>query len=226
MNSKVLPYSYSSLTSFENCAFKHFKVKVEKSVKAQEYKAALDGIDVHKQAEDYINDGTLFEGPFAAKVIANVKELQANGTPIGSEVKLCVTRDQQPCDWRDPNAHARGVLDVLQIAGAEANLQDWKTGKPDPFSMQLRHNSMLIFMHNPEVQKVNYRYVWLKAGFDTKGVVHRDFMQDDWKKFERRVIMMEKAVTENKWPKNKSGLCKNYCPVSECEHNGFYNKAN
>jgi hypothetical protein len=222
--SKVLPYSYSSLTSFETCAYKHYMVKIAKLVAPQEFKAATDGIDVHTQAENYINDGTVFEGNYAPKVIQIVDAMKELEAPIGSEVKLCVTREQEPCDWRDPNAHARGVLDVLQIAGAEAYLKDWKTGRADPFSQQLRHNSMLIFMHNPEVQKVHTEYVWLKVGYSTKLTIHREFMHQDWERFEKRVIMMEKAVTDNKWPKNKSGLCKNYCPVTTCEHNGLFSK--
>lgn len=220
----VLPYSYSSLTSFETCAHKHYMEKVAKLVKRPEYKQAADGIALHSQAEQFIVDSKPFEGIYAPKVMSVVNDMKKNveDAVIGTEVKLCVTRDMQPCDWFAKNAHTRGVLDVLQISGDTADIKDWKTGKADPFSMQLRHNSMLVFIHNPQVQVVNTEYVWLKMGYSTKAKVRREFLEETWKNFEKRVIMMEKALAANNWPKKKSGLCKNYCAVNTCEHNGNY----
>jgi hypothetical protein len=218
---RVLPYSYSSLTSFETCAYKHYMVKVAKLVPALPFKAAQDGTDVHKQAEDYINERKPFDGTYAPKIISIIDEMRKNDAPIGSEVQLCVNRKLEPVDWKDPTGHARGILDVLQITGPEASIRDWKTGKPDPFSTQLKHNAILVFAHNPQVNVINTEYIWLKAGFSTKAKLHREFMKDDWDKFERRVFKLEQAVVENNWPKKKSGLCKQYCPVTECEHNGL-----
>lgn len=221
---RVLPYSYSSLTSFENCAFKHYKVKVSKEVKEQQYQAAADGIDIHKQAEDYIKSRVPFEGKYAPKVISTVSAMLATGNPIHAEHQLAVTRDMKPTGWWDENCHSRGVLDVYQVNGTTAEIKDWKTGKSNAFTQQLKHNALLVFIHEPAVQTVNYEYVWLKEGFSTKGKVHRDFLQAHWDSFEKRVIIMEKALVENKWPKKPSGLCRQYCPVTECEHNGQYAK--
>lgn len=219
---RVLPYSYSSLTSFENCAFKHYKVKVSKEVKDREYAAATHGIDIHKGAEDYVNDSKLFDHKYAKRVIARVNELRTNPGQMHAEKQLAVTRDMKPTGWWDKNCHARGVLDVYQVNGDTAEIVDWKTGKSDPFSLQLKHNALLVFIHEPQVKKVNYSYEWLKEGHATKGTVHRDFLQATWDNFERRVIKMETALVENQWPKKPSGLCKQYCPVTECEHNGNY----
>lgn len=223
---RVLPYSYSSLTSFETCAFKHYKVKVSKEVKDKQYQQATDGIDIHKQAEDYIKEHVPFEGKYAPKIIATISGMLATGNPILSEHQLAVTRDMKPTGWWDKDCHARGVMDVYQVNGESAEIKDWKTGKAKPFTQQLKHNALLVFIHEPAVQVVNFEYLWLKDGFSTKGKVYRDFLQADWNAFEKRVILMEKALIENQWPKQKSGLCKNYCPVTECEHNGNYIKAN
>lgn len=221
---KVLPYSYSSLTSYETCPYKHFRVKVKKDVKDKPYQAAQDGIDVHKQAEDYIREQVPFEGVYAPKVISTVADMMKTGNPIHAEKQLAVTRDMKPCGWWDDSCHARGVLDVYQVNGPLALIKDWKTGKVNNFTTQLKHNALLVFIHEPEVKTVEYEYIWLKHGMSTKGKVHRDFLQSDWDKYEARVIKMEKALVENNWPKNPSGLCKQYCPVSECEHNGNYVK--
>lgn len=221
---KVLPYSYSSLTSFETCPWKHYRVKVSKEVKDKPYQAAVDGIDVHKQAEDYIVEQKPFEGKYAPKIISTVQDMTVRNKPIHAEKQLAVTRDMQPCGWWDEKAHARGVLDVYQIDGPTAYIKDWKTGKSNAFTQQLKHNSLLVFIHEPEVQTVEYEYVWLKEGHSTKGKVHREFLVDTWNRFEQRVIVMEEALAKNKWPKKPSGLCRQYCPDVECEHNGQFGK--
>lgn len=222
---KVLPYSYSSLTGFESCAFKHYKVKVSKEVKDKPYQAAVDGIDVHKQAEDYINGAVqTLEGPYAPKIIAVVDQHRKNTGTLHAEKQLAVTRTMEPCGWWDAECHARGVLDVYQVNGDTAISEDWKTGKVKNDIEQLKHSALMIFMHEPKVQKVNFAYHWLKAHVTTRGTVYRDFMKQDWDKWERRVIKLEQALVENKWPKTQNGLCKNYCPVTECEHNGQFGK--
>lgn len=217
---KVLPYSYSSLTSFEKCARKHFRIKVSKQVKDLEYKAAADGTDVHTQAENYINESTLFEGKYAKKIMSIVDAMRNPDAPVQSEVKLAVTRDLKPCEFFAPDCHARGILDVFQIIGDTAYIKDWKTGRSDTFSLQLNHNSMLVFATYPEVRKVETEYVWLKEGFSTKRTHYRDFLDADWQKFEKRVIKLEKALETNNWPAQPGFLCKSYCADVECEHNG------
>lgn len=222
---KVLPYSYSSLTGYETCPWQYYRTRVSKEVKRAEYVQATQGIDIHKQAEDYVVEGKVFEGKYAPRVIATVDALKKNGGIIHAEKQLAVTRDMKPTGWWDKDCHARGVLDVYQVNGDTANIVDWKTGKSDPFSLQLKHNALLVFIHEPKVQKVNYVYEWLKEGHATKGTVHRDFLASDWNRFEQRVIRLEKSLAENNWPKKPSGLCKKYCPDTECEHNGNYAKA-
>lgn len=199
-------------------------VKVAKKVQDPPGAAAQAGVELHKYAEDYINDGTPFQHNYAPKIISIVDQLKANTGTLYAEKQLAVTRDMKPCGWWDADCHARGVLDVYQVNGDRAIIQDWKTGKSNAFTQQLKHNALLVFINEPEVRVVDYAYNWLKEGFSTRGQVHRDFLQQDWDRFEQRVIKLEKALAENEWPKSPSGLCKNYCPVVECEHNGKHTK--
>lgn len=221
---KVLPYSYSSLTSFETCPRKHYMTKVAKLVQLPPFKAAQDGIEAHKDAEDFVNHGTPMKGVYAPKIMETLEPLTVRGVKIYTELELAVTRDQKPCTWKAEDAHARAILDILQVDGKEAWSIDWKTGKPDPYSTQLKHSALLVFMHHPQVEVVHTEYKWLKAGYSTKAKIHREFLQENWNNFERRVIKLEKALETNNWPAKPSGLCKQYCPDTTCEHNGLYAK--
>ena len=228
---KVLPYSYSSLTSFEGCAFKHYKIKVSKEVKDLPYAQAEFGIKVHSGAELYIKESKPYDGPFAQRITEVVDHYRAKpDVTLHAELQLCVDRQQQPVEWFSPTAHARGVLDLVVRGPDWTHLADWKTGKPNLYTTQLKHNAMLEMFHRPEVQKVTWNYEWLKGGTKTSGVLHREFVQQEWLKYEQRVIKLELALERTQkgdqidivWPKNPSGLCKAYCAVTECQYNGNY----
>ena len=62
------------------------------------------------------------------------------------------------------------------------------------------------------------------AGVTTVGKNFRDFSDTVWEKFVARADRLESALANEVWPKKKSGLCKNYCPVHTCEHNGKFTK--
>lgn len=50
-------WSYSSLSLFQQCPRKYYRLKVVKDVKDKETEALLYGKEVHKAAEEYVRDG-------------------------------------------------------------------------------------------------------------------------------------------------------------------------
>lgn len=223
---KIFPYSYSSLTSFETCARKHYGEKLSKEFARPYNKAADDGDLWHKQAEDYATKGDPIPdtNPYRKQMIEVIDGLRAFGGSFYAERQLAVRRDLTPCGWWDADCYTRAKLDILHLNAdcTEATSIDWKTGKADPFSTQLKHSALLLFLHHPELKLVNTRYEWLKEGYATKGRVYREFFEEDWAKYEKRVAAYDKAFKGNKWPEKKSGLCKKFCGVKTCEFNGNY----
>lgn len=225
---KIHPYSYSSLTSFETCARKHYGERLSKEFARPFNKAANDGDIWHKQAEQYALDGTPIpdSNPHRAKMMEVIDELNANNTDgtgqFHAELELCVDREKNPVSWWDSTGYTRAKLDIAYIEPTEAWSIDWKTGKADVFSTQLKHSALLLFLHYPNLQKVHTRYEWLKEKFATKATVHREFFDAEWAKFENRMSKYEAAFNKNQWPEKKSGLCKNYCGVTTCVHNGNF----
>lgn len=216
---KILPYSYSSLDSYETCPRKHYGEKLSKEFARPFNKAADEGTSLHKMAEDYAIEGKDFEHKFKPQIVKVIDELRGKGE-FFAEKELAVDHELKPCGWWDQQAYTRSKIDLLQIGEADATVIDWKTGKADPFSTQLKHNAMLVFLHYPDVQKVFTRYEWLKEGYATKGTVYREFFEQDWKKFESRVAKYKKSFKANDWPAKRGFLCKNYCGVTTCEFNG------
>jgi hypothetical protein len=218
---KIFPYSYSSLTSFETCPRKHYGERLSKEF-ARPYNKAADQGDIwHKEAEAFAKEGTPIPdtNPYREHMMAVIEELRGKGD-FFAELELAVRGDLSPCGWWDKDCYTRDKLDLACIGEDEAYIIDWKTGRRDPFSTQLKKNALMLFLHYPDIQKVHYRYEWLKEPPPTKGTVHREFFDVDWAKFEKRVVPYRKAFDTNNWPAKKSGLCKNYCGVTTCENYG------
>lgn len=218
---RIFPYSYSSLDSYETCPKKHYGEKISKEFERPYNKAADEGTNLHKMAEDYAIHGKDFEHRFKSHIVKVIDELKGKGE-FFAEKELAVDLDLKPCGFWDKNCYTRSKIDLLQIGETEATVIDWKTGKADPFSTQLKHNALVVFLNYPQIQKVNTRYEWLKEGYPTKGTVYREFFEQDWKKFEQRVAKLKKSFKANDWPTKRNGLCKNYCGVTTCE---FYGKS-
>lgn len=224
---KIFPYSYSSLTGFETCPRKYYEERILKSTVRTENAAAAAGTALHLQAETYAIDGKPFEHKYAVQIMKVVDTLKVNDSvTVIPEAEVSVTKDLKPTTFWATDCYSRGKIDVLTIGEEEANIVDWKTGKADVFSTQLKHNALLVMVNYPHIQRVTTCYEWLKEGFSTKSVIHREFLNADWNKFEGRVSKLEKAFTTNVWPEKKSGLCKNYCDVHTCSHNGNYKNKN
>ncbi len=219
---KIYPYSYSSLTSFETCPRKHYGERLSKEFARPFSKAADDGTSIHKQAEDYAIEGTTFDNPYRKQITLVVDALKDTEGQFFAEAELAVDKDLKPVGWWDPIAYSRAKIDLLHVTESEATIVDWKTGKPDPYSTQLKHNALLVMMHYPGVEVVRTRYEWLKSNYATTSVIHREFLEADWAKFESRVARYDKAFKADTWPAKQSGLCKNYCGVTTCEFNGKF----
>lgn len=217
---RVFPYSYSSLTSFEMCPRKHLGERITKEFARPFNQASATGDSIHKQAELYALKGTDFDNPYKKQIITIVDELKAMGGEFFAERELCVTVDKEVCGWWADNGHARAKIDLLHVEGNVATIIDWKTGKPDPYSTQLKQNALLVMLHYPEVEIVHTRYEWLAKGYATKAKVHREFLQDDWEKFEARASKFDKAAKTNNWPAKPNFLCGKYCGVTTCENYG------
>lgn len=223
---KIFPYSYSSLSSFETCGRKHYGERLSKEFASPFSQAAQDGTDFHKEAEDYINEGKPMTNPYAARIEQVVKELLNAEWELMPEAELAMTKERTPCGFWDKECYVRAKIDVFAINKDQtaAGVLDWKTGKSNPYTTQLKLNAMLIFAKYPTVDRVYTRYEWLKEGFATKATIHREFFEQDWANFEKRVAAYRSAFEKNQWYAKSSGLCKRYCGVITCEHNGNYGK--
>lgn len=221
---KVLPWSYSSLTAFETCPFRYQQERILKVIPKVVYKEADEGVKRHAAIEHYLKGEAPLEDTKLRELVDSTLQ-HLNPTCFKYEHKLAITKDRQPCEWDDSDAYYRGILDVMYVDPAWKNgaIYDWKNGKVNEYSEQLKANALLVMAHYPHVETVHTEYVWMRFNKTTPAKVFRDFSEPIWVKFVKRVDKLEDALDKDKWPKKTSGLCKKYCPVKSCEFNGEFN---
>jgi len=134
-----------------------------------------------------------------------------------AEVKFAVDKNFNSCAW--DQAWSRGIVDVLVIHNATAVVLDYKTGKRKP-TEQLWLYALYVFAHHPEVKAVHTVFAWLKERKVDKDFFTRDDISKLWMHFLPIVSRLEKSYEKDVWPPKTSGLCRRWCPVLSCEHNG------
>ncbi len=218
---KPFAWSYSSLTGFETCPYRHYRTKVLKDVSDPPGEAAMWGQRVHKALELRVGSGTpLPESlvnyePYAAKFASAPGQVLV-------EHQITLNKSLRPTTWFGKDAWCRGVIDVAVVKDGKAVVADYKTGKRKPDNDQLNLFAALGFIQFPEVQRIDTMFIWLKdKKVDTTSFTRANVL-DIWSSFLPRVKRMEKAYTggEDAHQKKPSGLCRSWCPVKDCEYNG------
>lgn len=210
--SKVLPWSYSTLTAFETCPRRYYLTKIAKVVTEQYGAEAKHGNEVHKAIElDLKGERPLDEKYAKYRPMVDVVKKYKGEQMI--EHKFGVTENFEPTNFFGRDVWCRGVIDYAVIIGNAAVSIDWKTGKPKQDSQQMRLFAAATFTMNENIDVVRTGFAWLGHNKMDVETFKREDASEIWGDFTRRVIRMEKAAEQNKFPPNPSGLCRNWCPV-------------
>jgi hypothetical protein len=211
------PWSYSALDDFDNCPRAYHEKKVVKSVVEEPGEQQLWGIYVHKAFEDRQRDGVVLPAdleqhePFMAK-------LQAAPGVASVESQVAFSRDLKPCGFFAPDVWWRGVIDFRKVAGNQAMVVDYKTGKVKNKYDQLEQCVIQTFIAHPEVSVVRVAFYWTVTGEPGPS---KDYTREDipaiWARIVPKLKQYAEAFKTDTWQPRQSGLCKGWCPVTQCE---------
>ncbi len=229
MTKPTIAWSHSRINAFLTCPLKMYSEQIAKTHKPDFGDAAEWGKDVHKALELRIRMGAELPAnmsqyePRVATFEALAKSLDYEMIP---ELSLALNQKLEPCSWKDwDNCWVRCALDLLLVNPSKpaAVAIDWKTGKKKDDDRQLALQAAMVFRHYPKVDKVTSMFCWLKeGGVMTKVTFTRENEPRLWKQYLPVVRNLTDAVTFGNWPAKPSGLCREYCSVHTCKHNGAY----
>lgn len=236
--SKPFAWSYSSLTAFETCPRRFYETRVAKTITEAQGAPLLLGNAAHKCLELRVARGTPIpkliqvtdaDGSTQSqssqgweRIVESILAKADEDTEVITERQICLDDRFCETDWFGKDAWVRGVVDLGLVKQAKALLLDWKTGKRKLDVDQLQLFAALAMHAWPKLERVVTGFVWLKPGTVDKASYTRADIPSIWERFLPRVKRMKQAHEENTWPERPSGLCKAWCPVHTCPHNGHY----
>lgn len=222
--------SFSAMDKFANCPRKFHAYEVAKIIKEPENPNMKEGHRVHKVMADFIANGTPLPPEYEryADWVTTMRTHNSDEKVL-VEHKLACTFELKPTEYfsRKDKVWLRAQADLLVLNNLHALSIDWKTGKePDPRyellppNFQLNITAMLIFLHHPEVERVESRYIYLNEGTASTSHLHKSDLREFIPQLYEQAAGIQKAVRSNYWPPRPSGLCKRHCAVSTCEYWG------
>ena len=211
-------WSPSKVIQFNTCPYQYAATHFYKTIPYTETAATRWGTRVHSAAEAYMK-GEEQQDPEAFKVVEKwVKALEKVPGERFIEYKMGVDEQLKEAPWSE--AEGRMILDLGILSGDELKLYDYKSGRMKPDDTQLGIYSLIMAIRLPQVQKVTYRYIWLKDGTTTGGEVTRAELVGIAKGLKENIGRMKEAWSTESFPQRRNGLCRHYCGAKECPHYG------
>lgn len=211
-----LPWSHTSINSFETCPRQYEELKVLKHFKQEDNEANIWGNAVHTAFEQYLKGEPL--DPRFEQYRSYLDEFTARSGETFAEREYALDRNLQPCAFYGPQVWGRGIIDVLTINGHHACVDDHKTGKRKKDMQQLMIFALLVFYHHPEVLTCDVSFRWLKTNEIDSEVFQRYQIKQMWESLLPKLKNYADAFHAGVFPAKPSGLCKKYCPVNTCEY--------
>lgn len=213
-------WSYSSISLFQQCPRKYYRLRVTKDIVEPVQEHLLYGSAVHKAAEEYV--GAKIDLPpefdFIRPQLDMLKQL--SGTHF-CEYEMGLTKDFEPCKFNAPDVWVRGIADLLVVNGDRARIIDYKTGKPQyADTKQLELLSLLVFKHFPYVTHIKAGLVFVVAQNLVTADYARDKSDEYWMRWLPEIDRLEQCFASDTWNAKPNFTCRKFCPVIDCEYNG------
>ena len=217
----VAPWSFSKIKAFEQCPKQFYHEKILKEYPFVSTDAILYGNEFHKAAEDYVGSDTPLPKKFDYAQ-AMLDSLNAKRGVKLCEKKMGITENLEACDFYASDVWFRGIADLVILDDEVATVVDYKTGKSAKYADkgQLELMALALMARYPQVKKVRAALLFVVCN----DLVKDTYMEYDksklWEKWLGKYGQMETAAKEDMWNARPNGLCRRYCPIIECVHNG------
>lgn len=217
---KPLAHSHSSLDLFLTCPYRFYRERIVRDIPYAQNEKAAWGDEVHKLIEHFFKTGT-----FAPALNSFKQPIDAIAEVSGErylEAELAVDKDWRQVDYKSKSAYFRAKVDLTLIQSAtEIMVVDWKTGSSRyGDKKQAQRYAAMAFAIEPTVTVVQTRFVYLTENHIASKTFHRDQCVALTGEVDGVAKAIEACVAADAWQKKPSGLCRQYCDVLDCPHNG------
>lgn len=211
-------FSPTQVSTFETCP-RQFQAKyITREVKFVQNPHAKFGDMVHKQIEDFLNDGKTMEPMLAGLADVLAKH---TGKLVCAEIALGRSGDGKSTSQYAKTAWINSKIDAVYTNADKTVILgvDWKSGKAREADIQMDMNAAVLSAKYKETaDKIIMVFVHL---FHDKVYVREyNAAQLAIPHTFGKILNLEQAIRNNDFPPKPSGLCGKWCDVLACAHNG------
>lgn len=206
--------SPTSISTFFTCPRQYEAKYVTKEVAFSESDNTRFGTAVHAAIEKALKGEAHLPALLEAMsgLLDGMRALNAK-----AETKMAITVERTPCAFFDKAAYLRCIADSVIDAGELVILVDWKTGKKRDHQIQHDVLRECAAAHYPNARRIMTVFVYLFSGECDVQEHERNLMP---KELYVQLVHIHNAHTRNEFHPKPSGLCKQWCDVLSCVHNG------
>lgn len=221
---KLPAWSYSSLKLFDTCPRKYEAERITKEVPFTDSAATIYGKEFHTACEEFIRDGTPLDPRFEW-MRGKLETLKRLPGEKHCELKLGIKKEDGrlvACDFFDKDVWFRGVADLAIINGSKGFVLDYKTSKSSKYAdlKQIALMSAALFLKFPELEKVKGALLFAIAEDLVRAEYTRENALNIFSEVHETLALREVSYYTNVFNEKPNGLCRKWCGVLSCPHNG------
>lgn len=209
----MMTQSPTSLQAFLTCPKQYHAKYITKEVQFEQNDHAIFGDLVHKSIENYLK----YDEPLPTILEPMAEFLnKMTHTLVGAEIKLAVDKQGNPVEFSDKSAYQRCIVDAI-VGDPDSYIIciDWKTGKKRDAQTQHDFIKKCAKAKFPNATIVTF-FIYLFAG----GYDRQEYTGQELITLDRSMSALATAYANDEFKPRPSGLCKKWCDVLSCPHNG------
>lgn len=221
---KVPAWSYSSLKLFDICPRKYEAERITKEVPFTDTTATIYGKEFHLACEEFIRDGKPLDPRFEW-MRGKLETLNKLPGDKHCELKLGVKKEDGrlvACDFFDAEVWFRGVADLVIVDGAKGYVLDYKTSKSSKYAdlKQIALMSAALFLKFPQLERIKGALLFAVAEDLVRAEYTRENALNIFADLHETLALREVSYYTNVFNEKPNGLCRKWCGVLSCPHNG------
>lgn len=211
-------FSPTQVATYDLCPRQYQAKYITKEVKFVQNIHAKFGDMVHKQIEDFLNSGKPVDR--SLQPLADMLSKHA-GKLVCAEIALGRSGKGDSVDQYAKDAYINSKIDAVYTNADETVILgvDWKSGKAKEAKIQSDMNAaVLSARYKATAKKIIMVFVHLYhhkvyvTEYNTEQLaIARTF---------GIILNLDQAIRDNDFPPKPNGLCKSWCDVVKCPHNG------
>ena len=210
--------SYSSISTFQQCPYKFYRMYVKYDYKETSF-AANRGDTIHKDIELFVtglsnNRPKVEPADGLLDVLRNLYET-SNGRAVSVEGKFAINNTGALVDYYSSDVILRGKVDVnFTPQNNVVTVIDWKSGQKRDYSLQGKTYATLMFAkYEYKLDGVKVIFDHLEKGRQDPQIVTLDDTKEVWE-------LMNEIHQTQKFECKYNQYCK-YCKMPGCRYAGI-----